>query len=37
MLEYFYFNKTPIYVAPEMIEDSGYGREIDWWSLGVIL
>ncbi len=29
--------KTPMYIAPEMIESQIYGREIDWWGLGIIL
>ena len=28
---------TAYYVAPEVILKIGYGKEIDWWSLGVIL
>jgi len=28
---------TPGYVAPEIIQASGYGSEVDMWSLGVIL
>ncbi len=28
---------TPDYIAPEVFEQKGYGPEIDWWSLGVIL
>ena len=27
---------TAYYVAPEVIMKKGYGKEIDWWSLGVI-
>ena len=27
---------TAYYVAPEVLQKSGYGKEIDWWSLGVI-
>ncbi|XP_054162036.1 microtubule-associated serine/threonine-protein kinase 3-like isoform X2 [Oppia nitens] len=28
---------TPEYLAPEVILRQGYGRTVDWWSLGVIL
>ena len=28
---------TPGYVAPEILEGRGYGREVDYWSIGVIL
>ena len=28
---------TADYVAPEVFEESGYGKEADWWSLGVIM
>ena len=27
---------TAYYVAPEVLNKKGYGKEIDWWSLGVI-
>ena len=27
---------TPNYVAPEIIQGNGYGKEVDYWSLGVI-
>ncbi|XP_077148720.1 microtubule-associated serine/threonine-protein kinase 4-like [Ranitomeya variabilis] len=28
---------TPRYVAPEVIRREGYGRPVDWWSMGIIL
>jgi len=28
---------TPDYIAPEVFSQSGYGPEIDWWSLGIFL
>ncbi|XP_073518226.1 microtubule-associated serine/threonine-protein kinase 3-like [Phyllobates terribilis] len=28
---------TPYYIAPEVFLNEGYGRPIDWWSLGIIL
>ena len=28
---------TPDYIAPEVFTQKGYGQEIDWWSLGVIM
>ena len=28
---------TPDYIAPEVFIQKGYGQEVDWWSLGVIL
>ena len=28
---------TPDYIAPEVFKQNGYGQEIDWWSLGVIM
>ena len=27
---------SPDYVAPEVITNEGYGKEIDWWSVGAI-
>jgi len=28
---------TPGFVAPEIILGTGYGKEVDYWSVGVIL
>lgn len=28
---------TPGYIAPEILEGQGYGKEVDYWSIGVIL
>ncbi len=28
---------TPEYLAPEILSEKGYGKEVDYWSLGIIL
>ena len=28
---------TPDYIAPEVFTQKGYGKEVDWWSLGIIM
>ncbi|CAK9304715.1 unnamed protein product [Gordionus sp. m RMFG-2023] len=28
---------TPEYIAPEVILGQGYGKPVDWWSMGIIL
>lgn len=27
---------TLLFMAPELLKDNGYGREVDWWALGVL-
>lgn len=28
---------TPEYIAPEIINNHGYGQAVDWWSLGILI
>lgn len=28
---------TPEYIAPEVIQNKGYGQSVDWWSFGILI
>ena len=28
---------TPEYLAPEIIQSKGHGKEVDWWALGILI
>ena len=28
---------TPEYLAPEVIYSQGHGKEVDWWTLGILI
>ena len=31
------FCGTTCYIAPEMFKDQGYDKNVDWWSVGIML
>lgn len=28
---------TPEYIAPEILQNTGHGKAVDWWALGVLI
>jgi serine/threonine protein kinase len=28
---------TPEYLAPEILQNQGHGKSVDWWTLGVLI
>lgn len=32
----FHFYPYPRYLAPEVLTGQGYGKAVDWWSLGIL-
>lgn len=28
---------TPMYMAPEVLDNSGHNKDVDWWAVGVLI
>ena len=28
---------TPEYFAPELLQNRGYGKSVDWWAVGILI